>query len=184
MIAVVAVAVVADAVSKRNGFLTETTKSTRPQGRVVVSGACYDDFMAVRALIFDYSNVLHFPLQGLNRDLLLLMQSSLQPRYPLYLFTASTGWREPENLRIVQPLFRRIFTVDELGSKADPESFRRLAEQIGVPLSQIMLIDDAPENIEAIEQAGGQGIRFADNQQLIGAWREQGILDNRPGSLQ
>jgi HAD superfamily hydrolase (TIGR01509 family) len=132
--------------------------------------------MPLQALVFDYSHVLHFPLQGLNRDLLLFMQSSLRLRYRLYLFTASTGWREPEILRVIQPIFSGIFTVDELGGKADPETFRHLAQQVGSPVEELLLIDDAPENIQAMEAAGGQGIRYEGNQPLIDELRRREII--------
>lgn len=128
------------------------------------------------ALIFDYSYVLHFPDRGLNTDLLLFLQSALQGKFPLHILTASTGWQQPEILSVLQPVFAAIHTTDELGSKADPETFRRLGAKIGIPVGQMLLIDDTLENIQAIERAGGQGIRYESNSQLIEQLRQRSIL--------
>lgn len=132
-----------------------------------------------KTILFDFANVLYLP-EGLNTDLLNFIQNSLLLRYQLVVVTASSTWQSPEIRPVLEKIFAEIITTTQLGfAKSQPEAFRALARQLDVPVNNLILIDDMPANINAITQAGGTGILFRDNSQLVIELRKLDIPTNR-----
>ena len=43
-------------------------------------------------------------------------------------------------------------------------------------MEELLLIDDTPKNIQAAKEAGGQGILFQNNQQLVTDFEKFGVI--------
>ncbi len=47
-----------------------------------------------------------------------------------------------------------VFSEHEVGSKRDPDTYRRCAERLGAPVEDLLLVEDAPRNLEAAARLG------------------------------
>jgi len=53
-----------------------------------------------------------------------------------------------------------FFSCDLKATKPAPEVFARVVERVGVPAERILLIDDAPTNVDGARAAGLQALRY------------------------
>ena len=63
-------------------------------------------------------------------------------------------------------------------AKPDPAIFRLLLEKVGRAANECLLVDDAPQNIEAAKQLGLETILFRSPEQLRTELRKLGLLTN------
>jgi glucose-1-phosphatase len=88
--------------------------------------------------------------------------SHLCRKFPLYAFTNSnpihqTVWQQ--QYRDVLELFHKIYISSEMGTrKPEPESFGRIASEIGVPLHGFLFFDDTEENVMGARSLGMQAV--------------------------
>lgn len=147
----------------------------------------------IKAVVFDFSRVLlHFKDTGktgevngfhyqnkdtpgynileyfqLNTDLLQKAES-LKRRKKLYVFTTGSIQNEPELIMHLDPIFEKIFTVNDIGFlKSDLEAYLELSKRIDIPPQEILFIDDTGENINAAKKAGFKVIHFKENRQVL-----------------
>lgn len=111
-------------------------------------------------ILAGWNAVLGEPLPGIEP----LVQRLAQD-YPLYVFSNTN----PAHLAHFRPRYRALLshfketiTSCELGArKPDEQSFRRVAERIGVRPVEIAFFDDLEENVEGARRAGLQAFRAA-----------------------
>jgi HAD superfamily hydrolase (TIGR01549 family) len=147
----------------------------------------------IKAVIFDFSNVLFFyresnfqgSINGKHQELkknslynifdhfelnqeLLDFANTIKSKCDLYIFTTGTVQQEPKILETINPIFKRIFTVEEIGFyKEDPLAFKEICRLINIPSKNILFIDDTLENIEAAKNAGLNAIPYLSNDQIL-----------------
>ena len=91
-------------------------------------------------------------------------------RFPLYVFSNTNVMHHAhwgrEHAALMHK-FRRVFLSCELGlRKPDAAAFRRVAADIGVPLSNVLFFDDTAQNVEAARALGMQAVQVRSNQDL------------------
>ena len=101
-------------------------------------------------------------------DLLQLIEQKIHTKYDCYVATNQDRHRfdmikgEPE----IQQYFHEVFSSSELGvAKPDPEYFQRIFEELqkrhkSLTTSQLVFVDDIPENVESAESLGIHGHLF------------------------
>ena len=72
-------------------------------------------------------------------------------------------------------LRRRFYSFDLHLRKNNPDVYREVLHQIGVPAAECLFIDDRPGFLEAASQVGLAGILFENSDQLKGKLREYSI---------
>ena len=72
-------------------------------------------------------------------------------------------------------LHRRFYSFDLHLRKNNPDVYREVLHQIGVPAAECLFIDDRPGFLEAASQVGLTGILFENSDQLKGKLREYSI---------
>jgi len=73
-------------------------------------------------------------------------------------------------------LFEKIFLSGEYGmAKPDPRFYRKAIEQTGLPVDQLLFVDDNPRNVFAAEALGLRSTVFKSATQLRGALAEMGL---------
>ena len=146
-----------------------------------------------KALVSDFSRVILLPVDGtytgglnpLHRTLseqgpydffayfklnteLLDFYKSIVTLLPLYVLTEGTIQEHPALQEHLQGIFREIFSCSRLGKKKDdPDSYRWIAEHIGVAPHEILYIDDLASNIDTARKAGMIGIQHISNEDVI-----------------
>lgn len=79
--------------------------------------------------------------------------------------------------------FEPCLLSSEMGvSKPDPKAFELLLEELSLPASDVVFIDDRPENIEAALNAGLDAILFESPSQLKKELSQRGLLQATSGS--
>ncbi|MGA2910652.1 MAG: HAD-IA family hydrolase [Candidatus Microgenomates bacterium] len=147
----------------------------------------------IKALLFDFSRTLLFPkdvnyrgeLNSLYRKLIqdpkfdflsnyqlneemLIYLGNLKVKYKLYVFTSGSIQDAPEIRERVGEVFEKVFSGEEMMiSKKEPESYKKIAELIGLPVSDILFIDDSPVNVQAAGIAGLSAVQYKDNKSLM-----------------
>jgi HAD superfamily hydrolase (TIGR01509 family) len=104
--------------------------------------------------------------------------ASLAKDYPLYLLSDhGREWaRYIEAEHAFLGLLRRRFYSFELHlRKNNPEVYREVLRQIGVPAAECLFIDDRPGFLAAASQAGLAGIQFEGSEQLRSRLAEYSI---------
>jgi HAD superfamily hydrolase (TIGR01509 family) len=104
--------------------------------------------------------------------------ASLAKDYPLYLLSDhGREWaRYIEAEHAFLSLLRRRFYSFELHlRKNNPEVYREVLRQIGVPAAECLFIDDRPGFLAAASQVGLAGILFENSDQLRGKLKEYSI---------
>ena len=142
----------------------------------------------ITTLLFDFSRTILFPKDeayklGLNRlygdekgrheftfdshfvfnEQLLSYIKTIKDMFGIYIFTSGSVQNDPESRRILDPLFRGIYSAASIGiSKADPAAYTYVLEDIGARASETVFIDDLARNIEAARHAGLHTILYED----------------------
>jgi HAD superfamily hydrolase (TIGR01509 family) len=104
-----------------------------------------------------------------NEELIAYFRS-LRPRYRSAILTNSfVGAREHEEERygFTSMADVAIYSHEEGVHKPDPRIYAIASERIGFPPSQIVFLDDRPENIDAARACGFQAILFTSTPQAI-----------------
>ncbi len=121
----------------------------------------------IKALIFDFMGVLLVQEDfELNSELLNYLEN-FKEKYPLYIFTTSSFANEPKIKVELDKIFKDIFTVDQFGSKKEPESFTSLLNHLKLQPEEVIFTDDTPPNVEAAKRAGIRSIYFESNEELL-----------------
>ncbi len=105
--------------------------------------------------------------------------ASLAKDYPLYLLSDhGREWAryiEAEHA-FLGLLHRRFYSFDLHLRKNNPEVYREVLHQIGVPAAECLFVDDRPGFLAAAGQAGLTGILFENSDQLRHKLREHSIV--------
>lgn len=153
----------------------------------------------IKVILFDFARVILMPKQAsytgalndlyatsargndysvwndflLNEELLKFIKTSLQD-YTCCIFTTGLVHKDPAILPQIQDLFTKMYSVLEINrSKKDPQSYKFIANDLGVDPKEILFIDDTESNIEAAAKAGLQTIHFQSNDQLFRELKEK-----------
>lgn len=128
--------------------------------------------MSYKVLLFDFAGVI---LQGvqpdgtvlINRELLTMLKP-LKEEYDLCIYTSSFDLLHNTQVHsALSSLFKRIFFAKQLNwPKSEPESYVKLAQDLGVKPSEMFFVDDSPFNITAAQQAGVSAVLFQSNYDL------------------
>lgn len=98
----------------------------------------------------DYNFNDHFYL---NEDMITYLRI-LKEKINIFMFTSGSIQNAPEIKGILENIFKKIFSAEELGlSKKDPQAYLKVAEIIGYKPEDILFIDDNLGNISAAQQA-------------------------------
>lgn len=143
----------------------------------------------IKALLFDFSRTLLFPkdktykgnLNALHRQLsqtpgydflanfelneeMLTFLNNIKDKYRMYMYTSESIQDTPEIKDKVDSYFDKIFSAEQtMLQKTDPESYKKLADMIGLPVQDILFIDDLAANIAAAKLAGMETLTYIDN---------------------
>jgi FMN phosphatase YigB (HAD superfamily) len=142
----------------------------------------------VKALLFDLARTLLFPkdktYQGglndmykkvaatpgfkffdyfdVNRELLHYIDQARNLR-PVYVFTTETIQNDPALNDLLTQYFKKVYSAMEMGvSKKDPETYKRVAGEMGFDITEILFIDDSLPNIEAAKNSGMPTLQYKD----------------------
>ncbi len=105
--------------------------------------------------------------------------AGLARSYPLYLLSDhGREWaRYVEAEHAFLGLFaRRFYSFDLHLRKNNPEVYREVLRQIGIPAAECLFVDDRPGFLAAAGQAGLAGIRFENGDQLRSKLRDYSIV--------
>lgn len=143
----------------------------------------------IKALLFDFSRTLLFPkdktykgnLNALHRQLsqtpgydflanfelneeMFTFLNNIKDKYRMYMYTSESIQDTPEIKDKVDSYFDKIYSAEQIMlEKSDPESYKKLAEMIGLPIQDILFIDDLSVNIAAAKLAGMEVHQYIDN---------------------
>lgn len=91
----------------------------------------------------------------------------LKDKYSFNIFTTGTIQNSPEVKEKLGDLFDNIFSAEELGlDKKDPHAYEVIADKLGIPIDQIMFVDDQDVNVAAARRAGMSGVVFTEHEKL------------------
>ena len=94
-------------------------------------------------------------LQELRQEYMIILRSNMD----------ISGIREIKAQVDLDTYFDKVFFSRDLGcGKTDPQALEKVVEAAGT--SELIFIDDTPENIVAIEEAGYKGIVYTDLESL------------------
>ena len=80
-------------------------------------------------------------------------------------------------------LANEVFSAEELNlPKGEVNSYKTLADILGLPINEILYVDDDPINITAAKDAGMQTIWFLTNQETIQKLQAVMTLNSTPES--
>lgn len=99
---------------------------------------------------------------------LLDFAAGLKEKLDLYIFTTGTIQDDIHLKSFIDGVFKRIFTVEEVGFlKDDKESYKVIANELSLLPEEILFTDDTEENIKAASEAGLKTIQFISQDQVI-----------------
>ena len=127
------------------------------------TGMSQADFDAYMAAFWDI-------YMGNPNEELIAYFRALRPRYRTAILTNSfLGAREHEEARygFTSMVDVAIYSHEEGIRKPDPRIYAIASERIGFPPSEIVFLDDLPENIDAARACGFKGVLFASTSQAI-----------------
>lgn len=87
---------------------------------------------------------------------------SVQPRFPLYVFSNSNAAHHEcwaRKYATTLRMFRRVFVSCELGwRKPEPQAYAAVAREMKMPPQRILFFDDLKDNVEAAQNVGMQAV--------------------------
>jgi FMN phosphatase YigB (HAD superfamily) len=96
----------------------------------------------------------------------------------VYIFTSKYIQEHPALRSELEPVFKAIFSAIRLNlTKADPESYKFIADKIGLKPEEILYVDDNKKNLDAAKKSGMSVIGYESNEQIIKDINE--IITNR-----
>lgn len=125
-----------------------------------MSQADFDEYMAAFWDIY----------MGNPNEELIAYFRALRPRYRTAILTNSfVGAREQEEKRygFTSMVDVAIYTHEEGVRKPDPRIYTIASQRIGFPPSEIIFLDDRPENVDTARASGFQAILFTSTTQAI-----------------
>lgn len=125
----------------------------------------------IQAIIFDFIGVLYKPgsygYEGELNEELIDYCTTLTSDVELFIFTSDNHFT-PESVKILQPIFKHIFIAKNLNiRKSDPETYNKLAIEIGHKPENILFFDDIERNIIAAQDAGLNAYHVRDSSDAI-----------------
>lgn len=104
-------------------------------------------------------------------DVLLEYYKSLAIKINLYLYTAGTIQNAPELKPRLEPIFKAIYSAEELNAPKDATTSygKIVTELIGVTIPEVIFIDDQQNYLNAAAGIGLTTIHYRDNMQAIAA---------------
>jgi HAD superfamily hydrolase (TIGR01509 family) len=142
------------------GRCTYAEWCARLQASTGMSAADFDAYMAAFWDIY---------MGNPNEDLIAYFRD-LRPRYRTAILTNSfLGAREQEEARygFTSMVDVAIYTHEEGIHKPDPRIFALAAERVGFPPSEIVFLDDVPENVDAARACGFQAVLLTSTSRAI-----------------
>jgi len=157
----------------------------------------------IKTIIFDFSRVLLFPKDpnysgslnqlyktindkkdfqiyqhyNLNGEILEYFKK-IKDQFNLYIFTSGTIQADSELRKVLEPIFKEIFTVSKIGiSKTDTNSYQHISNKLGTSSEEILFIDDTEENIQTATKAGWNTILYKSNLDLFQRLKEFNIIE-------
>lgn len=147
----------------------------------------------IKALVTDFSRVLLSPrevdyaggLNALHRDLtgrgdydfweyfqlneeLLEFYKTLGQKIRVYMFTSEYIQEHTALQPKLERVFVKVFSAARLNiKKSDSETYRVIAEKIGIKPEEILYIDDKQSNLDCAAETGMSVLRFDSNEQVI-----------------
>jgi HAD superfamily hydrolase (TIGR01549 family) len=147
----------------------------------------------IKAIIFDFSRVIlnakdaHYPdsLNALYKRLsqnenfnslehfefnkeLVDFVAGVKNQHDLYIFTTGSIQNDVHFKSVIDKIFKRIFTVEEVGfPKNNKEAYEFITNQLSLQPEEILFIDDQEENINAASESGMKAIQFVSTDQVI-----------------
>lgn len=116
----------------------------------------------LKQLDFNFDN--YFELNGQ----LLNFIETIKDKFKLYVFTFGTIQEAAEIAPTINGVFSKIYSEKYTGySKREPQSYLKIAEDLGKKPEEILFTDDKKENISAAKQAGFKTIHFKSTKQFI-----------------
>lgn len=86
----------------------------------------------------------------------------------LAIYSSGTLFKKPELQPLLTPVFDQTYSsIDIRFEKNNPESYRFLAKELKVKTSEILFVDDSPNNIEVAKEAGVVTVHYHDNGQVM-----------------
>jgi HAD superfamily hydrolase (TIGR01509 family) len=122
----------------------------------------------MKALLLDFYGIILQPTKAekVNTELLDYLRT-IQDKAGLYIFTSGQVPHDPAVQEAIAGLFKKTYTVDDLGySKSDPEVYQIIAADLGVELTDLLFVDDAPSNVASAAQAGVPALLYQNNEEL------------------
>ena len=103
----------------------------------------------------------------LNQDLLAFYKT-IGSRVDVYMFTTKYIQEWPPLKEKLDGVFKEVFSGARLDlKKDDPQSYKVIAQKVGLEPNEILYIDDKQANLDAAKEAGMVIIRFESEQQAI-----------------
>lgn len=125
----------------------------------------------IETVLSDFSYVLATPkVNGweINQKLLDYYQQLKNRGLKIYLFTASQAYELPEIKTKLEPVIDQVYNSKQLKlSKAEPQSYFKLAELMNQEAKKIVFVDDQLVNVEAAREAGMNIVYFTTTDEAI-----------------
>jgi HAD superfamily hydrolase (TIGR01509 family) len=147
----------------------------------------------IKAIVFDFSRVLLFPINKdykgslnelhkkymnrpdysvfdffeLNVELLTYLDKIMH-KVKLYILTTDTIQDSHEFEKYLKPKFKKIFSASKMNlSKRESKIYQKITDDLGLNPEEILVVDDALENVRVARKAGMATILFKSNNQLF-----------------
>lgn len=119
--------------------------------------------------VFDFFGVLlqpsHFSSKLINKELLHFIEQS---HVSAIVLSNSPGFLLKQYRKELSSPFQAVLSTKETGlSKSRTETYKELANQHNVLVSDVLLIDDSDLNIQTATEAGADAVLFTSNEQAI-----------------
>ncbi len=103
----------------------------------------------------------------LNKELLEIYRN-LKNKYTINILTTDKIQDVPEVKRLIEPVFDNIYSAKNFSlKKNDKQLYIEVAELLGQPTNNIILIDDTAANLNAAKSAGMTVFHFHNNTTLM-----------------
>ena len=103
----------------------------------------------------------------LNKELLEIYRN-LKNKYSINILTTDKIQDVPEVKRLIEPVFDNIYSAKNFSlKKNDKQLYIEVAELLGQPTNNIILIDDTAANLNAAKSAGMTVFHFHNNTTLM-----------------
>ncbi|MFC1649414.1 HAD-IA family hydrolase [Patescibacteria group bacterium] len=116
-----------------------------------------------------------FDYFGVNKKLLELL-ADIKGDFGIYMITEGTIQNHPPLREKLESAFdfEKVISTGALGlDKKKTEAYEYVVQELGVEPSEILFVDDSPDNIKAASEVGLQVIQSASEDQVISETKEK-----------